>query len=64
MGTPIKSCCDYAGAPPCCISCHEDAEEQPYGDYPLCQIEKNGEIIAEVCCAVIDFARKIESPNM
>jgi hypothetical protein len=62
MSITIKYCKDFPNAPNCCISCHEEAGEY-WPDYPLCQITKNQQVIAEVCCAVVESARK-ELENM
>lgn len=53
---PMKTCKDYDG-PPCCSSCHDDAEFF-YPEYPLGQIcDTDGEVIAELCCTVLDFVQ-------
>jgi hypothetical protein len=52
----MKYCQDYPGAPPCCLSCHEDADDYP--DYPLCEIIEDGVVVAEVCCVVAEYARR------
>ena len=55
-GGEPRQCKDYAGAPSCCASCHEDAELF-FPAYPLCQIMNGNEIVAEVCCAVAHWIR-------
>lgn len=53
----MKSCSDFPGAPSCCRSCHEDADEY-WPDYPLCQLMEGNEIVAEVCCTVAHWIKK------
>lgn len=53
----MKTCKDFLGAPYCCRNCHEDADEF-WPNYPLYEIEKDGKIVAEVCCAVKEYAWK------
>jgi len=49
----IKTCSDYPGD--CCGSCHDDVE---YG-YPLLEVyDKEGSMVAEVCCRKIDEVKK------
>jgi hypothetical protein len=54
----MKYCQDYSGAPPCCLSCHEDADSY-YPDYPLCEVIEDGVVVAEVCCPVAEYIRTL-----
>jgi len=48
----MKTCSDFPGAPGCCLSCHEDANE--YG-FDLCRVTlKEGEEAA-ACCSVVNW---------
>ena len=53
----MKTCRDYTDVPPCCVSCHEDADEF-WPEYPLCEITDSTGEQAEVCCVVAEALRK------